>query len=133
MNDVSERQMQKSDGQWFRAKSCDTFGPMGPWIVTRDEVSDAGNLRISLTLDGQLMQDSSTSNLIFNIPFSSAIFPIPSPGSPETFSQPARPRRRRLSHPACVPRAWNVVSVTVEKIGTLTNPVRAPQSKPASR
>jgi 2-keto-4-pentenoate hydratase/2-oxohepta-3-ene-1,7-dioic acid hydratase in catechol pathway len=132
MNDVSERQMQKSDGQWFRAKSCDTFGPMGPWIVTRDEISDAGNLRISCTLDSQLMQDSSTSNLIFKIPFlisylSNSITwetgDILSTGTPAGVGA--------FRTPPVFLAPGNVVSVTVEKIGTLTNPVRAPQSKSA--
>jgi 2,4-diketo-3-deoxy-L-fuconate hydrolase len=131
-NDVSERQMQKSDGQWFRAKSCDTFGPMGPWIVTRDEISDAGNLRISLTLDGQLMQDSNTSNLIFKIPFlisylSNSITweagDILSTGTPAGVGA--------YRTPPVFLAPGNVVSVTVEKIGTLTNPVRAPQLKSA--
>lgn len=126
LNDVSERQMQKSDGQWFRAKSCDTFGPMGPWIVTRDEISDAGNLRISLTLDAQLMQDSNTSNLIFKIPFlisylSNSITweagDILSTGTPAGVGA--------YRTPPVFLAAGNVVSVTVEKIGTLTNPVRA--------
>jgi 2,4-diketo-3-deoxy-L-fuconate hydrolase len=134
LNDVSERQMQKSDGQWFRAKSCDTFGPMGPWIVTRDEVPDAGNLRITCTLDGQLMQDSNTSNLIFKIPFLISYLSNSTTweaGDILSTGTPAGVGAYRT--PPLFLAPGNVVSVTVEKIGTLTNPVRAPQSKPTSR
>ena len=133
MNDVSERQMQKSDGQWFRAKSCDTFGPMGPWIVTRDEISDPGNLRISCTLDGQLMQDSNTSNLIFQIPFLTSYLSNSltwEPGDILSTGTPAGVGAYRTPPVFLAP--GNIVSVTAEKIGTLTNPVRAPESKPAS-
>ena len=133
MNDVSERQMQKSDGQWFRAKSCDTFGPLGPWIVTRDEVPDAGNLRISCTFDGQLMQDSSTSNLIFKIPFLISYLSNSitwEPGDILSTGTPAGVGAYRTPPVFLAP--GNVVSVTVEKIGTLTNPVGSPESKSAS-
>ena len=61
--------MQFGDNQWYRGKSCDTFAPTGPWIVTPDEVPDPNNLRISLTLNGETLQDSNTSNLIFKVPF----------------------------------------------------------------
>ncbi len=133
LNDVSERQMQKSDGQWFRAKSCDTFGPMGPWIVTRDEVPDAGNLRITCTLDGQLMQDSNTSNLIFKIPFLISYLSNSVTWEAGDILSTGTPAGVGAYHnPPVFLAPGNVVSVTVEKIGTLTNPVRAPQSKPAS-
>ena len=69
LHDVSARDMQFSDKQWYRGKSCDTFAPTGPWIVTADEIPDPHNLRISLTLNGETMQDSNTSNLIFKVPF----------------------------------------------------------------
>lgn len=68
MNDVTARDIQKSDGQWVRAKSIDTFGPCGPWLVTRDEIDDPHDLRIWLKVNGETMQDSSTKNLIFKIP-----------------------------------------------------------------
>lgn len=66
-NDVSERRWQFADGQWTRGKSCDTFSPNGPWLITRDEVPDPGNLRIMTRVNGELMQDSSTNQLIFGI------------------------------------------------------------------
>jgi 2-keto-4-pentenoate hydratase/2-oxohepta-3-ene-1,7-dioic acid hydratase in catechol pathway len=67
-NDVSARDFQFGDGQWQRGKSCDTFAPMGEFIVTPDEVGDPHRLRIGLRLNGKTMQDSNTDQLIFDIP-----------------------------------------------------------------
>lgn len=67
-NDVSARRWQFADGQWTRGKSCDTFSPNGPYLVTRDEVQDCGNLGITTRVNGEVMQDSSTNQLIFSIP-----------------------------------------------------------------
>ena len=69
MNDVSGRDAQFGDGQWFRGKSFDTFAPLGPCLVTRDEMDDVENLRITAHLDGSLMQEGNTGDLIFKIPF----------------------------------------------------------------
>ncbi len=69
-NDVSERAFQlERNGTWDKGKGCDTFAPLGPWLVTKDEIADVHNLRLWLTLNGKTMQSGSTSNLIFNIPF----------------------------------------------------------------
>jgi acylpyruvate hydrolase len=68
LNDISERGYQFSDSQWQRAKSCDTFAPMGPFVVTGDEVANPHDLGIKLRLNGETMQDSRTSQLIFSIP-----------------------------------------------------------------
>ncbi len=68
INDLSARDLQKDDGQWVRAKSLDGFCPMGPCIVTQDELGDASNLKMHTKVNGVLKQDSSTSNLIFNVP-----------------------------------------------------------------
>ena len=68
-NDVSERDFQlKHGGQWVKGKSCDTFAPIGPYLVTKDEISDPHNLRLWLSVNGEMLQDSTTSDLIFNIP-----------------------------------------------------------------
>ncbi len=67
-NDVSARDFQFSDGQWQRGKSCDTFAPFGPAIVTTDEVPDPHALSIRLRLNGKTMQDSSTKQMIFGVP-----------------------------------------------------------------
>jgi 2-keto-4-pentenoate hydratase/2-oxohepta-3-ene-1,7-dioic acid hydratase in catechol pathway len=68
-NDVSARdwQFDKQKGQWARGKSFDTFSPLGPWIVTKDEISDPNNLAIRCLLNGQVVQESRTSEMIFNI------------------------------------------------------------------
>lgn len=68
-NDVSEREFQlERGGTWDKGKGCDSFAPMGPWLVTKDEIKDVDNLRLWLKLNGQLMQDGTTANLIFKIP-----------------------------------------------------------------
>ncbi|HEY0710352.1 MAG TPA: fumarylacetoacetate hydrolase family protein [Polyangia bacterium] len=68
LNDVTERAYQFADSQWQRGKSCDTFAPMGPYVVTGDELTAPGDLRIQLRLNGETMQDSRTSQLIFDVP-----------------------------------------------------------------
>lgn len=69
-NDYSERAFQlERSGQWVKGKSCDTFAPLGPWLVTKDEISDINNLRLWLTVNGKTMQDGNSKNLIFKIPF----------------------------------------------------------------
>jgi len=68
MNDISERSYQKERaGQWTKGKSCDTFAPLGPWLVTRDEVDDPQQLNLWLEVDGQRYQDSSTKEMIFGV------------------------------------------------------------------
>lgn len=69
-NDVSERAYQlEMGGTWDKGKGCDTFAPLGPWLVTKDEVADVNNLGLWLKVNDKRMQDGTTSNLIFNIPF----------------------------------------------------------------
>ena len=69
-NDVSERQFQiERGGQWVKGKSCDTFAPLGPFMLTPDEIGDVNNLRLWLTVNGKKMQDGNTDDLIFKIPF----------------------------------------------------------------
>jgi 2-keto-4-pentenoate hydratase/2-oxohepta-3-ene-1,7-dioic acid hydratase in catechol pathway len=127
LHDVSARDMQFSDKQWYRGKSCDTFAPTGPWIVTPDEIPDPDNLRISLTLNGETMQDSNTSNLIFKVPFLISylsqsvtweVGDLISTGTP--------PGVGFARKPPVFLKAGDTVSVTVEGIGTLTNPVVGP-------
>lgn len=66
-NDVSERefQLERSGGQWGKGKGCPTFGPIGPWLVTPDEIPDPQDLRLWLELNGERIQDSTTRNMIF--------------------------------------------------------------------
>ena len=126
LHDVSARDMQFGDKQWYRGKSCDTFAPTGPWIVTPDEVPDPNNLRISLTLNGETLQDSNTSNLIFKVPFLISylsqsvtweVGDLISTGTPPGVGFARKPQ--------VFLKAGDTVSVTVEGIGTLTNPVVA--------
>lgn len=68
VNDVSERDFQiKLTGQWTKGKSCDTFGPVGPWLVSRDEVADPQNLSLSCDVNGQRMQSGTTGKMIFSV------------------------------------------------------------------
>ncbi len=124
LNDVSARDMQFGDKQWYRGKSCDTFAPLGPWIVTRDEIPDPHNLAISLTLNGQTMQDSNTSNLIFKVPYLVSylsesltweVGDLISTGTP--------PGVGVFRKPPVFIKPGDSIAVTVERIGTLTNPV----------
>jgi acylpyruvate hydrolase len=68
MNDVTARDLQRSESQWARAKGLDTFAPCGPWLVTADEMTDPHSLDISLRVNGEARQRSNTSDLIFKIP-----------------------------------------------------------------
>lgn len=68
VNDVSERAFQiERQGQWTKGKSADTFGPIGPWLVTRDEVADPQKLAMYLEVNGQRMQDGSTATMVFDV------------------------------------------------------------------
>ncbi len=127
LHDVSARDMQFGDKQWYRGKSCDTFAPTGPWIVTAEEIPDPNNLRISLTLNGETMQDSSTSNLIFKVPFLISylsqsvtweVGDLISTGTP--------PGVGVFRKPPVFLKPGDTVTVSVEGIGTLTNPVVGP-------
>lgn len=70
VNDVSEREFQlERGGQWDKGKGCDTFGPIGPWLVTRDEVSNVDNLSMWLSVNGHRYQNGSTKRMIFRVPF----------------------------------------------------------------
>lgn len=68
INDLSEREFQiEREGTWSKGKGCDTFGPIGPWLVTKDEIKDPQNLKLWLKVNGELMQSGSTSEMIFGV------------------------------------------------------------------
>ena len=125
-NDVSARDWQKkrSGGQWCRAKSFDTFCPLGPWVVTPDELPDPLHLAIKGRLNGRLMQESNTSQMIFDIrallEFLSADTTLPA-GSVILTGTPHGVGMARK------PPVWlqpgDTVSVEIEGMGTLENPV----------
>jgi len=70
VNDVSEREYQiERGGTWDKGKGCDTFGPIGPWLVTRDEITDPNNLHLWLEVDGKRYQNGNTNTMVFTVPF----------------------------------------------------------------
>jgi 2-keto-4-pentenoate hydratase/2-oxohepta-3-ene-1,7-dioic acid hydratase in catechol pathway len=70
VNDVSEREFQlERSGQWVKGKSCETFAPIGPWLVTRDEIPDPQNLALSTTVNGHRYQDGNTRDMVFGVAF----------------------------------------------------------------
>jgi len=124
MNDVSAREAQFGDAQWFRGKSFDTFAPLGPALVTLDEIDDINNLQLTTRVDGALMQDGNTRDLIFDIPFlieyiSQDMTLIPgdiiSTGTPSGVGI--------FRSPPVVLKTGNVVECRIEAIGSIINPV----------
>jgi 2,4-didehydro-3-deoxy-L-rhamnonate hydrolase len=118
-NDVSERRFQvKRAGQWLKGKSAETFGPLGPWLVTPDEIADVQNLAMSLDVNGERKQTGSTSTMIFSIPFLLAYvteFMVLDPGDVVTTGTPpgvgsARDPREYL-------KAGDVMTLRVDRLG----------------
>ncbi|MEJ2724878.1 MAG: fumarylacetoacetate hydrolase family protein [Deltaproteobacteria bacterium] len=124
-NDVSARDLQFSDGQWVRGKSLDTFCPLGPWIVTRDHIRDPHALRITCLLNGRIMQDSNTGNMIFRLPdllaFLSNHFTL-LPGDVILTGTPSGVGAFRS--PPIYMKDGDRVVVEIEKIGKLENSCR---------
>ncbi|MDR1190837.1 MAG: fumarylacetoacetate hydrolase family protein [Verrucomicrobiales bacterium] len=125
-NDVSARDWQKfgGGGQWCLAKSFDTFAPLGPCLVTREEIPDPGALALSTTLNGEVVQRSSTGDMIFScaeiIAFLSQAMTL-LPGTVIFTGTPEGVGMGRT--PFVWLRAGDTVSVAVERIGVLSNPV----------
>jgi 2-keto-4-pentenoate hydratase/2-oxohepta-3-ene-1,7-dioic acid hydratase in catechol pathway len=126
VNDVSARDVQRATSQWSLSKSFPTFCPLGPVIVTTDEVADPHQLDISLMIDGETMQSSNTREMIFQIPrlveYISSITPflpgdIISTGTPSGVGMGRTPKRWL--------KPGETVTVTIEGLGSLTNPVAA--------
>jgi len=70
INDISEREFQlERSGQWVKGKSCDTFGPIGPWLVTKEEINDPQNLNLWLQVDGKRYQNGNTNTMIFGVTY----------------------------------------------------------------
>ena len=124
-NDVSARDLQFGDVQWVRGKSLDTFCPIGPWIVTADEISDPHNLIIKCILNGQVMQDSNTSQMIFKIPYLISFISkhiTLSPGDVILTGTPSGVGRFRK--PRVLLKEGDEVTVEIQGIGKLTNRCR---------
>jgi 2-keto-4-pentenoate hydratase/2-oxohepta-3-ene-1,7-dioic acid hydratase in catechol pathway len=125
-NDVSARDVQFGDGQWTRGKNLDTFCPVGPVITTADEIPDPQDLRLSTAVNGELVQDSSTAEMVFGVAeilsFCSASFTLEPgdlvlTGTPWGCGEFMNPQRSL--------RDGDRVDVAVEGVGTLSNPVVA--------
>lgn len=125
-NDVSARdwQIKRGGGQWSRGKTFDTFSPLGPVLVTRDEIPNPNALKIRTTLNGQVMQDWNTNDMIFDVPTlieflsgSTTLLPgtVILTGTPHGVGMAQKPPRWL--------KPGDSVNIEIEKIGTLTNPV----------
>lgn len=125
LNDVSARDLQVRDGQWTRAKSLDTFCPIGPRIVTADEIPDPGALRIQCRVNGEVRQDASTAELVHDvralIAYCSRSFTL-EPGDVVATGTPAGVGAFR--EPPVFLADGDVVEVEIERIGILRNPCR---------
>jgi 2-keto-4-pentenoate hydratase/2-oxohepta-3-ene-1,7-dioic acid hydratase in catechol pathway len=126
VNDVSARDFQMATSQWLMGKTFDTFAPMGPHLVTADEVADPHSLDIRMTINGEVLQDSNTRELIFKIPalmaYLSSVFTLEpgdvvSTGTPVGVGAGRKPPRWLQAGDECV--------VSVQGIGELRNPVVA--------
>jgi 2-keto-4-pentenoate hydratase/2-oxohepta-3-ene-1,7-dioic acid hydratase in catechol pathway len=126
LNDVSARDFQMATSQWMIGKTFDTFAPIGPAIVTADEIEDPHQLAISLTLSGEVMQNSNTSNLIFKIPqliaYLSSVFTL-EPGDVIATGTPAGVGFAR--NPPRYLKPGDEVTIRIAGIGELVNPVVA--------
>jgi 2,4-didehydro-3-deoxy-L-rhamnonate hydrolase len=123
-NDVSARNLQYADGQWLRAKGFDTFCPLLPTLVPVDELGDASGLQIAQRLNGQTLQDSSTSQLIHDVPHvvahASSVFTL-EPGDLILTGTPAGVGFFR--EPQISMQPGDMVEIEIERIGVLSNPV----------
>ena len=125
-NDVSARDYQHRTTQWTIGKTFDTFGPMGPALVTADEIPDPHNLNIRVTVNGEVLQSSNTCNLVFTVPaliaYLSSVMTL-DPGDVIATGTPGGVGAARK--PPRFLRPGDVVEVEIEGLGTLVNPVTA--------
>lgn len=130
MNDVSGREAQFGDGQWFRGKSFDTFAPLGPALVTADEVPAPHDLRLTARVNGVTMQEGHTADLIFDIPaiiaYISADITL-QPGDVIATGTPAGVGIFR--DPPVTLQPGDVVECAIEGLGAIRNPVVGPENK----
>lgn len=126
VNDVTSRDFQRATTQWLMGKSFDTFAPMGPWIVTKDEIADPHALEVRMEINGEVLQNGNTRDLIFGIPalieFLSSVFTL-EPGDIVSTGTPAGVGFVR--NPPRLLKAGDDVIVKIPAIGQLRNPVVA--------
>jgi 2-keto-4-pentenoate hydratase/2-oxohepta-3-ene-1,7-dioic acid hydratase in catechol pathway len=124
VNDVSARDLQFGDGQWTRGKSVDTFCPVGPRLVPREEIADPQQLGIRCIVNGEALQDSSTAQMIFSvaeiIAYVTRVITL-EPGDLIATGTPAGVGVFR--DPKVLLKAGDEVSIEIDGVGTLTNPV----------
>ncbi|WXG40010.1 MAG: fumarylacetoacetate hydrolase family protein [Candidatus Freyarchaeum deiterrae] len=125
-NDVSARDIQFGDGQWFRGKSFDTFAPMGPCLTLKEQISNPQNLKMQMKVNGEIRQDSSTKNMFFKIPYLISFISdvmtlepgdIIATGTPSGVGIYAKPEPRLL-------KVGDVMEASLEKLGVLKNPIK---------
>jgi len=124
MNDVTARDFQRADGQFTRGKTQDGFAPLGPCLVTTDELGDAGQLKIQCWVNGELRQDSNTSNLVFGIAYLISYISqgiTLEPGDLIATGTPGGVGEHRK--PPTFLKVGDVVTIEIEKIGRIENPV----------
>src|SRR5207253_8563133 len=126
INDVSARDLQYGDGQWTRGKGLDTFSPLGPFITTRDEIADVQALKIEGALNGEVMQSSNTSKMIFKVSYLISYITqgitlepgdVIATGTPEGVGF--------FRNPQVLLKPGDIFEVKIEKLGTLRNPVKS--------
>jgi len=125
-NDVSARdwQIKYGSGQWCRGKIFDTFAPLGPWIVTHDEIPNPNDLSIRTILNGETMQDSNTADMIFGVAELIEFFSASTTLLPGTVILTGTPSGVGMARkPPVWLKAGDSVTIEIEKIGSLTNPV----------
>jgi 2-keto-4-pentenoate hydratase/2-oxohepta-3-ene-1,7-dioic acid hydratase in catechol pathway len=124
INDVSARDYQNRTSQWTMGKTFDTFAPMGPALVTSDEVSDPHQLNIRLTIGDDVLQNSNTNKLIFNVPqLVASLSEVMTLEPGDVVSTGTPPGVGFAQKPPRFLKPGDVVSVIIEGLGTLTNPV----------
>lgn len=124
LNDVTNRDLQKARGQWFFAKSADSFAPLGPWLVTRDEIKRPHSLRIRQRVNGEVLQDAKTSKMIFRLEMVladlSRVMTL-EPGDVVSTGTPGGIGSART--PPVVLHDGDVMECEIDGIGVLRNPV----------
>jgi 2-keto-4-pentenoate hydratase/2-oxohepta-3-ene-1,7-dioic acid hydratase in catechol pathway len=126
-NDVSARdwQLKFGGGQWCRGKTFDTFAPLGPCLVLKDEIPDPNKLRIQTVLNGSVMQDWNTDDMIFDVPALIEFLSGDTTLLPGTVILTGTPHGIGAARkPPVFLKDGDVVTIEIEKIGSLTNPVK---------
>lgn len=126
-NDISEREFQlERGGTWDKGKGCDTFAPIGPFMATADEIPDSGNLKLWLSVNGKMMQNGTTANFIFNVPFVIAYvskFMTLLPGDVITTGTPAGVAMGMT--PQAYLQSGDVMELGIDGLGTSKQTVKA--------